>query len=363
MPVESGKSYFKIKTPFDASQAFIPKGTAVSLEVLQWKFDDMNIYLRSEGIREFMSEAAFAEFRRSLRKYPSGFKEDYVLVSGTPPVEPTPSQMIWLADPDDPHDLVEQNVPFLKVTLPKESKTGRDVYGRPVEPKLKYLPPAVELEMPEEICLLDQEMYVSSRSGQVKLKGHKLFFSSTYILEELGQSVFQKRVWPCGVMLNSDLEARVVWEVKGDLEVKGHWSVPSIVVHGNAIARSGIHTNLQGCLKVFGDFKATYVQMTRMGVGGNLTVDGAILQSELRVVGNVDVKGSPGAIMGSTIDTFGNMSASKVGSDNGRRTTIRIHPSDDRKRRPSRINSLSKGTEMDVDGKAWVQETDGFFTT
>jgi hypothetical protein len=87
-PIQSGKSYFKFKTPFDATEAYIPKGSPVLPEVMHWKIDDMNEYLRSEGLREIMSETAFAEFRKTLRKYPNGFKDDYTLVKGLAPVEP-----------------------------------------------------------------------------------------------------------------------------------------------------------------------------------------------------------------------------------------------------------------------------------
>ena len=360
--VQHGKSYFKIKAPFDASEAFIPKGTPVAPEVMQWKVEDINTYLRLEGFRELMEEAAFAEFRKALRKYPNGFKEDYTLIKGVPPVEPVAPKVVWLHHDDDPPDLVFPNIPFLKVTLPQEGKPGKDVYGRPVEPKSNYLPPALELRLPEEVMLIDDELYISNRAGQINMRGNSLYFSSTYLLDELGKIYYQKRTWPCSLSVNSDLEGTIQWEIEGDLEVKGHWNCPNIVVHGNAFARSGIHTNNLGCVKVFGNFTGSYVQMTTMGVLGNVLVEGSILQSELRIGGNLTVRGNPGTVMGSSIDLFGYIISNKTGSDSGRRTKLRIHQTEEKKSKKSRIASLAKGTEMLVEGKSWVQEEDGFFT-
>jgi hypothetical protein len=363
VPYQPGKSYFKVKSPIDASEAFIPKGTLVAPEVMQWKVDDMNTCLRAEGLRELMTDAAFAEFRKTLRKYPSGFKEDYTLVRGIAPLDAQPSRLEWLFQDGDPPDLARAGIPFLRITPPQPPEVGRDVYGRPVEPRNKITPSHIDLELPECVRRLDQELFVSSESGQIVLKGHRLYFSSTYSVSELGTPYFQKFVFPCSVCVDADFDANVQWEVQGDFEVRGHWSCPNIVVFGNAAARSGIHTNMNGIIKIQGNLESSYIQMTRAGVLGNLTVEGSVLQSELRVGGNVTIKGSPGAIMGSTFDVFGFLVATKAGSDSGRRTIIRIHDTEQRKRRISRIAQLAKGTEMFVGSKGWTQEQDGFFST
>jgi uncharacterized protein (DUF342 family) len=257
---------------------------------------------------------------------------------------------------------VVANEPFLRVTQPQMSVPGRDVYGRPIQPKSNFIPPALELSFPPEIRLLDATNYVAKRSGQVTLKNNKLEFSDTYKIEELGRSYYQKRVWPCSVMVVPDLEAPVHWEIQGDLEVLGHWACPNIVVQGDASAKSGIHTNMVGCVKIFGNFESSYIQVTRLGVGGNLIVTGSILQSEVRALGTVQVRGAPGAIMGSTLEIFGSLISNKVGSDSGRKTFIRIHKTEKPKKTPTRIGSLAKGTEMMGEGTNWIQETDGVYS-
>jgi hypothetical protein len=348
----------------NATTVVVPKGTPVAPEVTSWALADLNDYIRFDGYKLEVDAKAHAEFRKAVRKNPGGFKEDYVLLNAEMPQEPEKPRLEWLHVPGKPHDLAIADVPFLRVTPPKPALEGRDVYGRILLPKNRETPPRVQMQLDPELVALDDENYVSTQNGQVRIEGQRLRFSPNYLVDEVGKPEFAKIEWPCGVVVKGDLEGMLQWIIHGDLELSGHWSAPDVTVFGNVRARSGIQTNMQGVIRVHGNVEAPFLQMTRMGVVGNLTVDSAILQSEVRVGGELRMRGNPGAIMGSTVDVFGNIVARKVGSDKGRRTMIRIHDDPDvPQTRVSMVGMLSAGTHMSAGGRQWTVKEDGAFNS
>lgn len=361
--IESGRKYFSLRVTNGAMAVVIPKGTPISSDVVQWSQADLNDYLRFEGFRIELGEAQFLALRKAIRKNLAGFSEDFVVLEAQPPVEPSPGKLEWLAKPNMPRDLVVKDVPFLRTVPPRTPVEGIDVYGRALLPKNRETPQRIHLQPDPEIIAIDDENFVATESGQVRIEGQKLRFSKTYVVPEINAPEFTKIEFPCSVLVKGDLEGTRQWVVHGNLEVEGHWSSSDITVHGNVRGRSGVHTNMQGVLRVYGNVDVPFVQMTRMGVTGNLTVESAILQSEIRVGGELRMKGSPGAVMGSTIDVFGNLLANKAGSDKGRRTIIRIHQDPDDIPRVSRIAQLAQGTIMKVGSKQWTAKEDGFFST
>lgn len=361
--VQAGKQYVPLRASSGAAlTAFIPKGKPVSLEVLQWSLDDLNSYVRGEGFKRDVDDSTFVEFRRTLRRHPNGFKDDYVLLEGVPPTEPKTGSIEWLSEPGKPTDLVFRDVPFLRVIPPKPPVEGRDVYGRVLLPKNRETPPRIHLDLDPQISSIGDELYVASENGQVRLEGQRLRFSPTYEIVELGASIYQTVDWPCSVHVGCDLDGNVKWVVGGDLEVEGHWSAPNVTVNGNVRARSGIQTNMAGVIRIYGNAEVPFIQMSRIGVAGNLVIERSALQSEIRVVGDLRMKGAPGAIMGCTVDVFGSLVAMRVGTDHGRKTILRLHEDlDSDGLKPSRISLLTDGTQVQVGRRKWIQKGDAPF--
>jgi hypothetical protein len=354
---QSGKNYFTVRLGTAAMSAFIPKNTQISLDVLQWNCNDFNEYLNQQGYRQFMPEEKFTEFRRLVRKFPNGFKEDYIILEGKEPVEPTVGALQWLAAEGTLRDLAIANVPFLKVIPPTSPLEGSDVYGRVVLPKVRETPPKIFIDPDPEIFEKDN-FYSAIKTGQVRLEGNKLRWYGTYRLEDIGGPAVQKIEWPCSVHVKCDLEPALQWKVNGNLTVDGHWACGNITVFGNVIAKSGLQTNMQGVVRIYGDAQMSFVQMTRLGVAGNLLVGGSILQSEVRVGGSIIVKGPPGAIMGSNVDTFGHIHAVRAGSDQGRKTILRLLDNPDAPHVPSKVQIVAMGTQIQWAGKSLVVKED-----
>ncbi len=361
--IQSGRKYFSLRVTNGAMAAVIPKGTPISADVVNWSLADLNDYLRFEGFRMELDEPKFLAFRKAIRKNLAGFSDDFPVLEAEMPVEPLLGKLVWLAKPGAPHDLVVRDIPFLRAVPPSPAVEGKDVYGRGLLPKNRETPQRIHLQPDPEIIAIDDEHYVATQSGQVRIEGQKIRFSPTYTVTEIGSPEFTKIEFPCKVLVKGDLEGTRHWIVRGDLEVEGHWSSSDITVYGNVRGRSGVHTNMQGVIRVYGNVDLPFVQMTRMGVTGNLRVESAILQSEIRVGGELRMRGSPGAVMGSTVHVFGNLLANRAGSDKGRRTIIRIHEDPDDIPRVSRIAQLAQGTMMHVGSRQWTVKEDGFFST
>ena len=362
--IESGRKYFSLRAKSGALSAVIPKGNPVSPDVINWTVADLNEYLRLDGYKIDIEERAFLEFRKAVRKNPSGFSEDYVLLNAISPVEPENATLEWLAVPGRPRDLVTRDIPFLRAKAPKPPIEGRDIYGRVLFPKNRGVPLRIHLQLDPEIVSADEETFIATQSGQVRIEGQKLRFSPTYQVTEIGVPELSRIEFPCSVHVKDDLAGARSWIVNGDLEVDGHWSSPDVTVHGNVKARSGIQTNMNGVIRIYGNAEVPFVQMSRLGITGNLLVESALLQSEIRVGGELRLRGSPGTIMGCSVDVFGNLICQKAGSDKGRRTSIRIHEDiEGGLSKVSRVAMLSLGTIMRVGGRSWTAKEDGFFST
>ena len=357
-PTDSIKP-FKLELPRDLMSAVIPKGSIISRTVERWRLDDLNVYVRSQGIVAEVEADDFRTLKKLSRTFPSGLKEDFVLLRGLEPIEPTPGSIEWLNAPEFPRDMVFKGKPVLRINKPTAPATGRDVQGHARLPKqTKELPP-IQLRLAPSLLLLPDDSVEASESGQVKLEGNDLKFSTTYEISNAALPEFQTVEFQCDVLVHGDLAGNVRWVVHGNLTVEGHWSASQIVVMGNATALGGIQTNLVGTLKLYGNCKANYIQMSRVGIVGNLLVENSLLLSEVRVGGDVKCSGTPGAIMGSDVDCFGSIVANKAGSDKGKPTRITLYINSSKAK--SVISSLTTGTHMNIYDKFWVVGNDGAF--
>lgn len=353
--VDPNKKYFKVAVGPKAMSAYIPAKQPVDPEVLaSWRLADMQTYLANLGFEITFGESQWTEFRRALRKSAFGFPHDYVLLTGIEPVEPVFGSIIWYAEKyglPRPYDLCIEGEPIIEIIPPAPPKDGLDVYGRPVPPRDKRTPPRPHLILDPEFSTSNMTSIFALKSGQAKIESDKLRFSSQYTVSDLlGQNIL-KVDFPCDVKVSCDLQGSVDWKVRGNIAVSGHWSASGIEVFGNAKCRSGIQTNMNGVIKIHGDLTAPFIQLSRIGIGGSLTVDSAILQSDIRVLGDISILGNPGAIMGSTVFVFGGLSAKRLGSEAGRPTRLIAPERDpDEATPPIRVKLAAQGSILDIRG-------------
>ncbi len=350
----------------DSLSVYLPKGTLVDEFVSLWTFDEFREQMNAWG---FVGEPSIDDFVALVERAQDpqmrriGTESEVVLLRGTPPRAPQEGRLEWLNEPPVPLDLAIIGRPFLKVLPPEPPSPCVTVYGQPIEPPPgETTPDPLDITYTEGVVANPDGTFHAEESGQVRLERTHIVFTKGYAIVDSSLPEYRDAEFPCDVLVNGDLAGSMRWRIYGSLTVKGHWSAPNIEVHGNAVSESGIATGNEGVIKIYGNLKTSYVQFTRLGVSGTLQADSSIVQSEIRVGGNILCRGDPGVVMGSEVSCFGALVANKVGSDKGRRTRIQIHRRSLAFKPPrTRIALLSKDTRMKVYGEIWTQPTDAVY--
>lgn len=359
MSVAAGPAikYFSVESSHDLLSAYIPKGTPVNPEVANWSQEDLQDYLKALGFVGDIRELDYRTLVTSAPKASRGFAKDFVILRGKAAEPTTLGKIEWVNPPNLPRDQLVAEQAFLKVTETKLGQPGLSVKGTPVggtASKEKVRP--MISKMAKEFVRSEDGYIHSIAPGQAVMKGSELTFSAVYEIDSVNSKELMKAEFFSSVRVKADLPAAVSWKVHGDIHVDGHWSAGNVEVDGNASSESGIQTNLQGVLKIGGSLKTSYIQRSVIEIQGNLSIDSAILLSEITCRGDLDCTGSPGAIMGSTLRCYGALRANKVGSDRSVNTQIRIYRNPTGKK--STIGILSQGTKMHVFENKFIQQAD-----
>lgn len=360
-PTGKDGDFFNMTASTDRMKVIVPKGSAVASKVFIWTFEDCCNYVRSKGFLVDPTPQAFEDFRRVARGAPHSLPFDYPLVLGVPAKDAQPPGIEWINPENMPRDQLVQGKAFLRITPPKPCELGSDVLGNPISPRSKEEFSRLQLILDADFIQNEDGTIESLRAGQVELLGMALRFHKFYDIKDPTLPEYQNAEFFSEVKVKGELAGSMKWKIHGKMTVFGHWSAPNIEVFGDVIAESGIQTNMQGILKFYGNCRTNFIQMSRVGVAGTLIVMNSILQSEVRVGGNLSCEAGPGAIMGSTVHVFGVLKARRAGSDKGRQTKLEIFKNVENK--PSNIDFLAKGTEMKVFGMPFISQEDKQYQT
>lgn len=359
-PAQNSSKYFSVEATHDQIHAYIPKGTPISPDVAKWTLSQFEDYLKSIGFVGQVRDADFQALVQAASKSPKGYSKDLMVIHGTPAEPTTPGKFSWLNPPHLARDQLIKDQPFLKVTEPVEGKAGVTVRGQPTGASRDKLKPMLK-KIAKEFVRSEDGTIIALQSGQAVLSNDELTFSPVYKIEKPASKEFLKAEFFSSVHVTSDLPALVNWKVHGDIHVDGHWSAHNVEVLGNATAASGIQTNMQGVLKIGGNLKSSYIQRSIIQCEGNVTVESAVLLSEIVCRGDFICKGSPGAVMGSKLKCHGALQVNRIGSDRSVHTEIRILRNPEGKK--SNIAMLCQGTKMHVFENKFIQQFDGAFET
>jgi hypothetical protein len=356
----------KLVVSQDHLSVFLPAGTVVDEFVADWTFDEFQQNMQKWG---FVGEPSLDDFvaltekAKDPQQQEAGIDSELVLWRGVAPGPAQEGRLEWLNEPPVPRDLAIIGRPFLRLLPPEPPSPGVSVYGQPIEPPQgDNIPDPLDVTYTEGVVANPDGTFQAAESGQIRLERTHIVYTKGYAIVDTTLPEYRDAEFPCDVIVNGDLAGSMRWRIFGSLIVKGHWSAPNIEVHGNAVSESGVATGNEGVIKIYGNLKTSYVQFTRMGVSGSLQADSSIVQSEIRVGGNIICRGDPGVVMGSEVSCFGALVANKVGSDKGRRTRIQIHRRSVNFQPPrTRIALLSKDTRMKVYGEIWTQPSDAVY--
>lgn len=342
----------------DKLSLVIRKNVRVPNSLSQVKHSELADALNHLKIKEQPSKQTIHQIREAAASNnPVG--EDIVLANGESPSPAQPGRWEWIESLRRPADHAVQDEPVLKIVAPVPPQPGKDLFGDIIPAKDEPTPEPITLNLPPGLELQPDGLVIARASGQVKIEGQEVLLELTYVIEKAHAPEYAVCEFHSNVHVLGDLIGTMKWRVFGNLEVEGHWQAANIEVFGDVQAKGGIQTNMEGPLRFWKNCQTTYIQVSQIGVLGNLTVENSVQLSELRIGGDMTCTSNPGAILGSTIQIYGGLRANKVGSENGQRTRIMLLGGETA--RTTRIERLLQGTIIQYRGESFSAATDTSF--
>jgi uncharacterized protein (DUF342 family) len=106
-------------------------------------------------------------------------------------------------------------------------------------------------------------------------------------------------------------------ECDGSLNVAENLESSDINVGKDLYVKGGIKAKAKGLVKIAGNVKAKFIENSIMEIGGDLIIEGYILNSKIFCLGSIVLTGQTSAILGSEIVVMGGLSTYNLGSNAG----------------------------------------------
>lgn len=110
----------------------------------------------------------------------------------------------------------------------------------------------------------------------------------------------------------------------GDIEIAGTVTAARIQAAGHIHVGGGIICRERGLVVAGGDVTARFIENARVKACGSVRVRRSILHSKVDAVGDVEVAGEPGGIVGGRVRAGGSVICRMLGNEFGTRTTIQF---------------------------------------
>ncbi|MFZ9520496.1 MAG: FapA family protein [Silvanigrellaceae bacterium] len=342
----------------DKVMLVIKKGAKVPPTLAKLKHSELAETLTQMKIKAAPHKNTVTVIREAARTG-SHAGDDFEVCCGEPPRKAEPGRWEWVESLRRPADHAVKDEPIIRIVPPAAPQPGVSLLGEEIAAKEEPTPEPIVLNLPPGLELQPDGRIMALASGQVKVDGQNVALELVYVIEKAHAPEYSVCEFHSNVHVLSDLIGTMKWRVFGNLEVEGHWQASDIEVFGDVQAKGGIQTNMIGTLRFWRNCQTTYIQVSQVGVLGNLTVENSVQLSELRIGGDMTCTSNPGAILGSTIQIYGGLRANKVGSENGQRTKIVLLGGDEA--RTTRIERLLQGTIINYRGETFTAATDTSF--
>ena len=142
----------------------------------------------------------------------------------------------------------------------------------------------------------------------------------------------------------------------GDIVVNGVVESAELYAGGNIVLKRGMQGGEKGILEAEGNITAKFIESANVKCKGMLKAD-AVLNSKVECREDIEVRGKKGLINGGSIRTYGNISATTIGSEMGSNTKIEVISDKDLIIRVNDIHERNK--EIDAELKKIEEVTNG----
>ncbi len=177
----------------------------------------------------------------------------------------------------------------------------------------------------ESVELREGGRFYAARDGLIQLNGGVLAVLKAYVHEGHVNLSSGNLAFDGAVVVLGDIEAGASVEVKGSLLVEGTIGNANVKVQGDLEVKGGIVTTRQGWVAVGGNCKAQFIENSRLQVKGHLTIASSLMNSEV-VCGTsiVVADSSKGLISGGQISCWQSIEVKQMGLSQGQTTVCRI---------------------------------------
>lgn len=205
---------------------------------------------------------------------------------------------------------------------------GKDVFGQPIMPKKVK---RKILKHGRNISLSPNKLDMFSEvSGHVTLSDDTVFVSDTYDVPNNVDASTGDIEYTGNVNIKGNVNTGYSVKASGDITVEGIVEGATLVAGGDIILRLGVQGMYKAKLDAGGSIISRFIENCELvNVGGNIYTD-AILHSEVRAKGEIEVKGKRGLISGGHVMSACKIKAKTVGNNLETQTLLEVGISPER---------------------------------
>ena len=198
---------------------------------------------------------------------------------------------------------------------------GKDIYGTVVAP-----PPPEELalQLGDGIEQRDSGKFYALEDGSPNFEDNTISISRAMIHKGDVNLRTGNIRFPGPVEIQGSVDQGAVVDVKGDLVIHGGVRGAEVRALGNITVKGGVTTGTSGIIQCRGDFRADFVESSRITVSGNIVVNKAILNSQVACGGTIQTLASDSTIGGGHIISRDSLSTANLGFRHGTKTILDV---------------------------------------
>lgn len=297
-------------------------------------------------MEDIISDLQFAGVKHGIRKKAiQHFLDDrqycrrYILAEATLPIEGHDASIQYFFDVNatakpkqnedgsvDFHqlgniELAEKGMKLAELTPADRGRAGISVLGTPLPPrkvKVLRLRYGRNIRMTEDKCRLFAEV-----PGHVTLVDDMVMLSDVYRVPANVDASTGDITFSGTVEVTGNVNTGFAVDATGDIIVNGVVEGAILKSGGNIVLKRGMQGMERGKLEAAGNITAKFLENCKVKCDGGLMAD-AVLHSEVECKEKIEIKGKKGLINGGHIRTYGEISASTIGSTMGSSTKVEV---------------------------------------
>ncbi|WP_038107127.1 FapA family protein [Treponema pedis] len=279
--------------------------------------------LNDVGLLDTITDEKITEIIEAARK--KSEEAEFVFLQGIPAVAANSYKFEWAANFEEGQNTatVEKDALILTATLSVKGEAGKDVYGKPIDPKNAY--PVLLPQYDDSIRFVEEDgkaKFYASVSGELTRFDNKLLISS---LKSIHSDIDEKTgdiIFPGNLIITGDVRDGRKIKALGDLTVTGNAEKSLIYSETSVNLNGGINGKGSGTVWAKNTANLHYAENARIFSGSNIKIGNYCFKCLVKTNGSLSLTGSPGVLLGGNIHAAKGCSVKELGAKKTIRTII-----------------------------------------